>query len=125
MLIGARVSDELKVKLEEICEREGKTVSEVVRELIEEYVNLKEEEWQKVKLCIKVPSVVYGQVSLFVDRGFFNNIQEAINDALREWLRIQKKEYGENWDEKLISALEAKHIRDGMSTAGRSRPNKY
>ncbi len=110
MLIGARVPEELKLKLEEISEREGKTVSEILRELIEEYVELKEEEWRKVKLCVKVPDKIYKQMEMFVDYGYYTDVQDAINTALRLWLRVEKREYDKDWDKKMIDALNTNKI---------------
>ena len=110
MFIGVRVPEELKLKVEELCEREGKTVSDLVRELLQEYVELRQEEWRKVKLCVKVPERVYKQVELFVDMGYFNDVQDVINDALRLWLRVEKREYEKDWDKKLIDALNAQNL---------------
>jgi Arc/MetJ-type ribon-helix-helix transcriptional regulator len=105
MFIGVRVPEELKLKLEELCEQEGKTLSELIRDTLEEYVQVKEEEWQKVKVCVKMPSKVYRQVGMFVDYGYYTSMDEAINSAVRLWLRFEKREYEEKWEEKLESAL--------------------
>ncbi len=110
MFIGVRVPDELKIKVEELCEREGKTVSDLVRELLQEYIETREEEWRKVKLCVKVPERVYKQMELFVDYGYYTDVQDVINDALRLWLRVEKREYEKDWDKKLIEALNAQNL---------------
>ncbi len=105
MFIGVRVPEELKLKLEEICERDGKTLSELIRENLEEYVQMKDEEWQRVKLCVKMPRKIYLQVEMFVDHGYYNSVDEVVNSAVRLWLRLEKREYDERWEEKLESAL--------------------
>ncbi len=105
MYIGVRVPEELKLKLEEICEREGKTLSEAIRETLEDYVKTKEEEWQKIKVCIRVPRKIHSQIEMFVDYGYYNSVEDVINSAIRLWLRVEKREYGEKWEEKLSSAL--------------------
>ncbi len=110
MFIGVRVPEELKLKIEDLCEREGKSVSDLVRELLQEYVELKEEEWKKVKLCVKVPEKVYRQAELFVDSGFYTDMNDVVNTALRTWLRVEKREYDKDWDKRLIDALSSKGL---------------
>ncbi len=108
MFIGVRVPEELKLKVEEICEKENKTLSDLMRELLQEYVELKEEEWRKVKFCVKIPDKVYKQAEMFVDFGYYSDMQDVINTALRLWLRVQKSEYEKDWDKKMIDALNTK-----------------
>lgn len=110
MFIGVRVPDELKLKVEDLCESEGKSISELVRELLQEYVELKEEEWRKVKLCVKIPEKLYRQAKLFVDYGYYSDMQDVINDALRLWLRVEKREYDKDWEKRIIDALEAREL---------------
>ncbi len=105
MFIGVRVPEELKLKVEEICEREDKTISDLMRELLQEYVELKEEEWRKVKVCVKIPDKVYKQAEMFIDYGYYSDIQDVINTALRTWLRIEKREYDKDWEKRMIEAL--------------------
>ncbi len=104
-IIAARVPEELKIQLEELCTLEGKTVSDVVRDLISEYIKSKEEEWQRVKLCVRIPKNILSQVDIFIDRGFALDREHVINEALNIWLRVKKAEYRKNWREELLNAL--------------------
>ncbi len=106
MIIAARVSDELKVKIEDLAEREGKTVSDILRELLEEYVQEKEEEWHRVKLSVRVPRNLLNQVDLFVEKGYALDREHVISEAISLWLRVKKMEYRKNWKEELIDALD-------------------
>ncbi len=110
MFIGVRVPEELKSKIEEICTKEGKSISEVTRELLEEYVQFKEEEWHRVKISLKVPDKIYKQVEMFVDYGYYNSVEEAMNSAIRLWLRVEKREYEEKWDLKMSEALSTSRL---------------
>ena len=105
MIIAARVPDELKVRIEDLAEREGKTVSEIIRELLEEYLKEREEEWQRVKISVKIPRNLISQVDLFVDKGYALDREHVISEALSLWLRVKKIEYRKNWREELIDAL--------------------
>ncbi len=106
MIIAARVPDELKIKIEDLSEKEGKTVSEIIRTLLEKYVEEKEEEWQRVRIVAKVPRNIISQVDLFVEKGYALDREHVISEALSLWLRVKKMEYKKNWREELIEALE-------------------
>ncbi len=106
MIIAARVPDELKIKIEDLCDKEGKTVSEVIRGLIEEYIEEKEEEWQRVKVIAKVPRNIMSQVDLFIEKGYALDREHVLSEALSLWLRVKKMEYRKNWREELIEALD-------------------
>ena len=110
MFIGVRVPEELKLKIEDICEREGKSISDLVRELLQDYIEYREEEWRKVKLCVKIPEKLYKQAELFVDFGYYSDMQDVLTDALRLWLRVEKREYDKDWDKKMIDALNSNHV---------------
>ena len=105
MIVAARIPDELKIKIEDICEREGKSVSNLIRELLEEYATLKDEEWRRKKICIKIPSALLEQVQIFTHMGYANDINGVIVEAIRMWLRAMKSEYQRGWKEKLINSL--------------------
>ncbi len=105
MIIAARVPDELKIKIEDLAEREGKTVSEIIRELLEDYLQEREEEWQRVKLTIRVPRNLISQVDIFVDKGYALDREHVISEALSLWLRVKKIEYRKNWKDELLQAL--------------------
>ncbi len=106
MIIAARVPDELKVKIEDLAEREGKTVSDLLRSLLESYVEEKEEEWQRVKISVKVPRSILNQVDLFVEKGYALDREHVVSEALSIWLRVKKMEYRKNWKDELLSALD-------------------
>ncbi len=110
MIIAARIPDELKVKIEDLAEREGKTVSEILRTLLEEYVEEKEEEWQRVKIGVKVPRSLLAQVDLFVEKGYALDREHVVSEALSLWLRVKKSEYRKNWREELINALDESQL---------------
>ena len=106
MIIAARVPDEIKIRIEDLAEREGKTVSEIIRELLEDYIKEKgEEEWQRVKISVKIPRNLLSQVDLFVDKGYALDREHVVSEALSLWLRVKKMEYKKNWKEGLIEAL--------------------
>ena len=105
MIVGARIPDELKVKIEDLCEREGKSVSSLVRELLEEYVKENEEEWNRERICVKLPMMMARQMQMFVDSGYANNVEGIIEEAVRLWLRTMKSEYQEGWMERLSKSL--------------------
>ncbi len=105
MIVGARIPDELKVKIEDICEREGKSVSSLVRELLEEYVKENEEEWSKEKICVRLPKMIVRQMHMFVDTGYASDVEGIIEESIRLWLRTMKSEYQEGWMEKLSRSL--------------------
>ncbi|AGB04762.1 Ribbon-helix-helix protein, copG family [Aciduliprofundum sp. MAR08-339] len=106
MIIAARVPDELKVKIEDLAEREGKTVSEIMRQLLEDYVREKEEEWHRVRVCIRIPRNLLNQVDLFVEKGYALDREHVISESVSLWLRVKKMEYRRNWKEELINALD-------------------
>ncbi len=106
MIVGARIPDELKIKIEDLCEKEGKTVSELIRELIENYVEEREEEWQRVKLVAKVPRKILSQIDIFIEKGYALDREHVLSEALSLWLRVKKMEYRKNWKEELIEALD-------------------
>jgi len=106
MIIAARVPDELKIRIEDLAEREGKTVSEIIRELLEDYLQEREEEWQRVKLTVKVPRNILSQVDIFIDKGYALDREHVISEALSLWLRVKKIEYKRNWKEELLQALD-------------------
>jgi predicted DNA-binding protein len=110
MIIAARVPDELKIKVEDLCEKDGKTVSELIRELLENYIKEKEEEWHRVKVVAKVPRNILSQVDIFIDKGYALDREHVISEALSLWLRVKKAEYKKNWREELIEALEESSI---------------
>lgn len=105
MIIAARVPDELKIRIEDLAEREGKTVSEIIRELLEAYLQEREEEWQRVKLTVKVPRNLLSQVDIFVDKGYALDREHVISEAISLWLRVKKMEYRKNWKDELLQAL--------------------
>ena len=106
MIVAARVPDELKVRVEDLAEREGKTVSDIVRALLERYVEEKEEEWQRVRVCTKIPRNLLNQVDIFVEKGYALDREHVISEALSLRLRVKKVEYRRNWREELINALD-------------------
>ena len=106
MIVAARVPDELKVRVEDLAEREGKTVSDIIRALLERYVEEKEEEWQRVRVCTKIPRNLLNQVDIFVEKGYALDREHVISEALSLWLRVKKVEYRRNWREELINALD-------------------
>ncbi len=105
MIIAARVPDELKVKIEDLCEKEGITVSDLLRELLREYLREKEEEWQRVTIRVKIPRKIMEQMDLFVDMGYALDRNQVVSEALSLWLRVKKMEYRKNWKDELIEAL--------------------
>ncbi len=108
MIVGARIPDELKVKIEDICEREGKSVSSLLRELIEEYVKMRDEEWSKKRVCVSLPKMLVSQMHMFVDNGYVSSLEQIIEESVRLWLRTMKAEYREGWMEELTRSLMGK-----------------
>jgi len=105
MIVAARVPDELKVKIEDLCEKEGRSVSDLIRELLNEYIREKEEEWHRVNLRVKIPRNILSQIDIFVEMGYALDRNQVITEALSLWLRIKKMEYRKNWKEELMEAL--------------------
>ena len=106
MIIAARIPDELKIRVEDLCEKEGKTVSELIRALLEDYVKTKEEEWQRVKIDVKIPKKILSQIDMFIDRGYALDREHVVNESLNLWLKLKKFEYHKNWKEELLEALD-------------------
>lgn len=105
MIVAARVSDEMRIKIEDLCEKEGKTISDLLRQLLEEYIREREEEWQRVTVRVKIPRRILEQVDMFVEMGYALDRNQIINEALSLWLRTKKMEYRRNWKDELIDAL--------------------
>ncbi len=106
MIVAARVPEELKIRVEDLCEREGKTVSDLIRYLLEEYVKSKEEEWQRVRINIRIPKNILSQVDMFIDKGYALDREHVISESLNLWLKIKKFEYHKKWKEELMEALD-------------------
>lgn len=101
--VTARVPEELVRRLEGIMEKEGiGSISECLRECIEEYINLKTKSLSTQNIIIDIGEDILSDIDNLVDIGRVSGRKEAFHHAIKSWTEsqveryiIQRKEYFE------------------------------
>jgi metal-responsive CopG/Arc/MetJ family transcriptional regulator len=92
--VSARVPEELVRKLEGIMDREGiGSISECVRECIEEYIKLKTIYLSTENIFIDIGEDILSDIDNLVDIGRVSGREEAFKHAIKSWTESQMDRY--------------------------------
>ena len=84
--VSARIPEELLRRLEGIMDNEGMdSISECVRECIEEFIKLKTTQFSTKKIVFDVGEDVLDDIKHLVDIGRVSDMEEAFKIAVRSW----------------------------------------
>ena len=92
--VSARVPEELVRRLEGIMDCEGiASMSECVRECIEEYINLKSTKLSTENIVIDIGEDILSDIDNLVDIGRVSSREEAFKHAIKSWSEYQVDKY--------------------------------
>jgi len=91
--VAVRLNYELREKLELYAEREGLSISDVIRAALEEYLSKRELSWNKIIMSISLPRVIAEELAKLEHNGIIPSIDAAIYTALDQWLEKKRTEY--------------------------------
>ncbi|UCE38567.1 MAG: ribbon-helix-helix protein, CopG family [Thermoplasmata archaeon] len=92
--VSARVPEELVRRLEGIMDKEGITsISEGLRECIEEYIRLKQIHLSTENIIIDIGEDILSDVDNLVDIGRISGREEAFHHAIKSWTESQVEKY--------------------------------
>jgi metal-responsive CopG/Arc/MetJ family transcriptional regulator len=92
--VSARVPEDLVRKLEGIMDSEGiLSISECLRECIEEYIKLKTKPFSTEKILIDVGFDILADVDNLVDIGRVSGRGEAFRHAIKDWTESEVEKY--------------------------------
>ncbi|UCE74682.1 MAG: ribbon-helix-helix protein, CopG family [Methanomassiliicoccales archaeon] len=92
--VSARVPEELVRSLEGIMDEEGiSSISECLRECIEEYINLKTTRFSTEKIVIDIGEDILSDIDNLVDIGRVSGREEAIKHAIKSWTESHVERY--------------------------------
>ena len=92
--VSARVPEELVRRLEGIMDKEGiGSISECVRECIEEFIKLKTTRISTEKIIIDIGGDILSDIDNLVDIGRVSSREEAFRHALKSWTESQVEMY--------------------------------
>lgn len=92
--VSARVPEELVRRLEGIMDHEGlASMSECVRECIEEYINLKSTQLSTENIVIDIGEDILSDIDNLVDIGRVSSRREAFKYAIKSWTEYQVEKY--------------------------------
>lgn len=90
--LNMRVSDETVRILEEIMERRGLgSISNVMREALERYIDDEGDAWNSGIVKVKIPKMMLEDLEDLIMAGDATDIQQAVNFALREYIETRKQ----------------------------------
>ena len=92
--VSARVPEELVRKLEDTMDREGiGSISECLRECIEEYIKLKTTPPSTKNIVIDIGQDILSDIDNLVDIGRISSREEAFKHAIKIWTESQVDRY--------------------------------
>ena len=92
--VSARVPEDLVRRLEDVMDREGiSSYSEVLRECIEEYINLKTPTFSSEKILIAIGEDILSDIDNLVDIGRVATREEAFAHAIKLWTEAEVDKY--------------------------------
>jgi metal-responsive CopG/Arc/MetJ family transcriptional regulator len=92
--VSARVPEQLVRDLEGIMEKEGiDSISECLRECIEEYVKLKSTPISIENILVDVGVDILSDIDNLVDIGRVSDRSEAFHSAIKSWTELQVDKY--------------------------------
>ena len=119
--LNLRISDELLAMLEEIRERKGlKTVSDVAREALDSYADDEADSWNSEIVKVRVPHNTRDDIESLVMAGDVNDLSQAINFALNDWISARRQYILEGRDafkKKVDELLEERGAKEKMKSA--------
>jgi len=119
--LNLRVPEDLVDMLDEIRERKGlKSISDVVREALDNYADNEFDSWNSGKVNVRIPKVALEDLEGLVMAGDATDIQQAINFALRDWIEERKQYLLEGRDalkKKVGEILEERVAKEKMKSA--------
>jgi metal-responsive CopG/Arc/MetJ family transcriptional regulator len=113
-------------ELESIRERNGlQSLSDVVREALQDYLGDEAATWNSEKIQAIVPAALMEDLEMFIASGDASDISQAVTLALTAWVEERKRYYLEGKEvlrQKVAEAAEERGTRKGMArTAARMR----
>ena len=119
--LNMRVSDETVRILEEIMERRGLgSISDVMRDALERYIDDEGDAWNSGILKVKIPKVMLEDLEDLVMAGDAADVQQAMNFALREYIEARKQYLLEGRDalrKKVSEVLSDRVAKEKMKSA--------
>ncbi len=92
--VSARVPEELVRTLEGIMDQEGiSSISECLRECIEEYIKLKASRISTENILIDIGEDILSDIDNLVDIGRVSKREEAFKYAIKSWTESQVEKY--------------------------------
>jgi metal-responsive CopG/Arc/MetJ family transcriptional regulator len=92
--VSARVPEDIIRKLEDVMDREGKTsISECLRDCIEEYIKLKTTSFSTDKIVIAIGEDILSDIDNLVDIGRISGREEAFHYAIKTWTEGEVERY--------------------------------
>ena len=92
--VSARIPEGLLRELEGIMDKEGiDSMSECVRECIEEFIQLKTTRFSTKKIIVDVGEDILDDVKHLMDIGRVSNMEEAFKNAIRSWTEYNVQRY--------------------------------
>lgn len=97
--INLRVSDDLVILLEEIRDRKGKsTVSEIVRDALDRYLDDESDSWNSGVVKVKIPLSTLEVLETLIMAGDATDISQAVNFAINDWVQTRQEYHLEGRD---------------------------
>jgi metal-responsive CopG/Arc/MetJ family transcriptional regulator len=92
--VSARVPEELVRRLEDVMDRKGiASMSECLRECIEEYIKLKTTLTSSQNIVIDIGEDILSDIDNLVDIGRVSSREEAFKYAIKSWTELQVEKY--------------------------------
>lgn len=122
--VSARVPEDLVRKLEGIMDREGiASISECVRECIEEYIKLKSGYVSSENVVMDIGEDILSDIDNLVDIGRISGREEAFKHAIKSWTESQVEKYllGRDKYSKTVAQTKTRILED----RGQRKINSY
>ena len=120
--LNLRVPDEAIALLEEVSVRNGSTISEVVRDALDRYVEDEGDSWNSGVVKARIPKGTLDAVETLVMAGDATDVPQAINFALNDWVKAKSAYHLEGRDAlrmKIDEHLAEKAMKERLKSAQR------
>jgi len=120
--LNLRVSEELLAIMEEIGERKGLTISELVRDALDKYSDEEADAWNSGVVKVKLPLSALDDLEVLIMAGDATDLSQAINFALNEWIRDRKAYHIEGKEalrRKVEEIVEERAVREKLRSVAR------